>query len=183
MSTIQETNQPAGEHSKPAPMLFAWLASAVTVALIVAAQFLPRGAHPYLRITGVFTLLIAGVFIFAPFYLLTKYGGTKAEDIYMQSRQVVDRGLYAITRHPQYLGYILLASGFALLSQHWATLLLAVISTTCFYVQVMLEKQYCLAQFGEPYALYLRRVPRFNLLLGILRILRGISCGCPKESP
>lgn len=173
MDRIERTNPSVSDHSKQTPRLFVWLASAVTVALIVAIQFLPRGGNPYLRGTGVFVLLLAGIFIFVPFYLLTKHGGTKGEQTYMQSRKVVDQGMYAITRHPQYLGYILLAGGFALLSQHWVAVLLAVAGITFFYLQAMLEERYCLAQCGEAYSLYLRRVPRFNIVLGILRFLQG----------
>jgi hypothetical protein len=92
------------DHQLKPPKLFAWLASVVAISLIIVTQFLARGDDPYLRGTGVFVLLLASVFIFAPFYLLTKHGQT-----YMQARIVVDRGLYAITHHPQYLGYILLA--------------------------------------------------------------------------
>jgi protein-S-isoprenylcysteine O-methyltransferase Ste14 len=155
------------------PKLFAWIASAVTVSLIIVTQFLPRGGDPYLRGTGVFVLLLAGVFIFAPFYLLTKHGGIKDGQTYVQARIVVDRGLYAITRHPQYLGYIFLACGFALLSQHWVAVLLAVVGATFFYLQAVREERYCLAQLGEPYRQYLGGVPRFNIVLGIMRLLRG----------
>jgi protein-S-isoprenylcysteine O-methyltransferase Ste14 len=157
------------------PKLFAWLASVVVISLIIVTQFLPQGDDPYLRGTGVFVLLLAGVFIFAPFHLLTKYGGTKDGQIYMQARIVVDQGLYAITRHPQYLGYIFLACGFVLLSQHWAAVLLAVVGTTFFYLQAMGEERYCLAQLGEPYEQYRRRVPRFNLVLGIVRLLQMLG--------
>jgi protein-S-isoprenylcysteine O-methyltransferase Ste14 len=155
------------------PKLFVWFASLVTISLILATQFLPRGGDPYLRGTGVFVLLLAGVFIFAPFYLLTKYGRIEDGQTYMQARIVVDRGLYAITRHPQYLGYILLAWGFAALSQHWVAVLLAVIGATFFYLQAVREERYCLAQLGELYQQYLRRVPRFNIVLGIMRLLQG----------
>jgi protein-S-isoprenylcysteine O-methyltransferase Ste14 len=157
-------------HPEP-PKLFAWLASAVTVSLIIVTQFLPRGDDPYLRGTGVVVLLLAGVFIFAPFYQLAKYGGMKDDQTYMQARIVVDRGLYAIIRHPQYLGYIFLACGFALLSQHWVAVLLAVVGATLFYLQAVREERYCRAQFGEPYEQYCRRVPRFNFILGIVRLL------------
>jgi len=34
------------------PKLFAWLASLVTISLILVTQFLPRGGDPYLRGTG-----------------------------------------------------------------------------------------------------------------------------------
>jgi len=164
--TLDDDCQP-----KP-PKLFAWIASAVTVSLIIVTQFLPRGGDPYLRGVGVFVLLLAGVFIFGPFYLLTKHGG-KDGQTYTQERIVVDRGLYAITRHPQYLGYIFLACGFALLSQHWVVVLLAVVGATFFYLQAVREERYCLAQLGEPYRQYLRRVPRFNIVLGMMRLLRG----------
>ena len=155
------------------PKLFAWLASVLVISLITVTQCLPQGDDPYLRGTGVFVLLLAGVFIFAPFYLLTKHGGAKDSQTYMQAGIVVDRGLYAITRHPQYLGYIFLACGFALLSQHWVIVLLAVVGATFFYLQAVREERYCLAQLGESYEQYRRRVPRFNLVLGIMRLLRG----------
>ena len=45
------------------------------------------------------------------------FGIAGDEKTYMQSGMVVDQGLYAITRHPQYLGYIFLACVFALLSR------------------------------------------------------------------
>ena len=90
----------------------------------------------------------------------------------MQTDAVVDQGLYAITRHPQYLGYIFLACGFALLSQHWAAFLLAAAGSTFFYLQAVREERSCFARFGEPYEQYLWRVPRFNIVLGIVRLLQ-----------
>jgi protein-S-isoprenylcysteine O-methyltransferase Ste14 len=155
------------------PKLCAWLASLVTISLILVAQFLAQGHDPYLRGTGVFMLLLAGVFMFLPFFLLTKHGRIKDGENYIQTRAVVDRGLYAITRHPQYLGYILFACGFALLSQHWTSVLLAAVGSIFFYLQAVKEERYCLAQLGEPYEQYLRRVPRFNIVLGIMRLPRG----------
>jgi len=161
---------PSNDDCQPKPpKLFAWLASVVTVSLIVVTQFLPRGGNPVLRGTGVFVLLLAGVFIFGPFYLLAKYGGAKDDQTYMQARIVVDQGLYAITRHPQYLGYMFLACGFTLLSQHWVAVPLAAVGATCFYLQAVREERFCLAEFGDTYAQYCRRVPRFNVVLGVIR--------------
>ena len=155
------------------PKFFAWFASVVTISLIVVTQFLPRSDNPYLRGAGVFVLLLASVFIFWPFYLLAKYGEIKDGQTYMQAGIVVDRGLYAITRHPQYLGYMFLACGFTLLSQHWVAVLLAVVGATCFYLQAVREERHCLAEFGDAYTQYCRRVPRFNVVLGIIRFARG----------
>lgn len=157
------------------PKRFAWLASLATISLILAAQFLARGDNPYLRGAGVFVLALACVFIFTPFFLLVKHGWVEDGKTYMQTRAAVDQGLYSITRHPQYLGYIFLACGFALLSQHWVVILLAVVGMMFFYCQAVSEERYCLAQLGEPYQRYLERVPRFNLVLGIMRLLRASS--------
>ena len=173
MSTGEEVIAKDNGHQPKPPRLFAWLASLATLSVMLANLFLPRGSNPCLRLVGVVVLLLAGVFIFVPFYLLARYGETKNGQTYMQASVVVDRGLYAITRHPQYLGYIFLAFGFALLSQHWATVLLAGLGAVFFYLQAMREERYCLAQFGEPYRVYLQRVPRFNIVLGAIRLLRG----------
>lgn len=154
------------------PRLFAWLASLVTVLLLIAGLFLERGDHAMLRVAGVVLLALSGLFIFAPFLLLSRHGRSRGSETYMQTGAVVDRGVYAITRHPQYLGYMLLASGFALLSQHWLALLLAAVSVTLFCLQAVGEEKYCLARFGGAYEGYLRRVPRFNVVLGIVRLLQ-----------
>jgi protein-S-isoprenylcysteine O-methyltransferase Ste14 len=169
LSLIEKATSSDDEYQSEPPKLLAWLASAVTVSLII----ITRGENPYLCGTGVFVLLLAAVFIFPPFYLLAKYGETKDGQTYMQTGIVVDRGLYAIIRHPQYLGYILLGCGFALLSQHWVTALLAAVGSAFFYLQAVREERYCRAQLGEPYEQYLRRVPRFNIVLGVMRLPRG----------
>lgn len=167
-----QTRTPYHRDSLEPPKLFAWLGSLVTISLILITQFLARGEDPYLRGVGVFVLMLAAAFIFAPFFLLRKHGRTADGMTYMGTRTVVDQGLYAITRHPQYLGYMFLACGFALLSQHCVAFLLAALGVTLFYFQAVTEERYCLVRLGEAYAHYLRRVPRFNVVLGIIRLLR-----------
>lgn len=169
MTEIENTIPQADDRQQKPPRLYGWLGSMLTISLLIVTQILPEGGNPWSRSFGVIVLLLAGVFIFTPFYLLTKYGEADRDKTYMQTRIVVDRGLYAITRHPQYLGYIFFACGFALLSQHWIAVLLAGAVAACFYLQAVLEERNCLAQFGERYAQYLRRVPRFNIVLGVLR--------------
>ena len=159
--------------AKTAPRLFAWLASATLLLLIITSQFFPRGNYPGLRIIGVVTLLTAAVFIFTPFYQLTKYGRSRSGTTYMYPEKVVQQGLYAYIRHPQYFGYMLLACGFALLSQHWGAVLLAILTITFFYLQALQEERYCVTHFGTPYQRYLHRIPRFNLIEGVWRVLRG----------
>lgn len=151
--------------------LYGQVASILLVILLLLTIFLPEGENPYLRAAGVFILALAALFMFLPFYFLSRFGMAAKGESYMQSRQVVDRGPYAIVRHPQYLGYALLACGFALLRQHWAIILLAVLGSVFFYLQVVEEEKTCLSKFGEAYRQYCQRVPRFNFILGLIRIL------------
>jgi protein-S-isoprenylcysteine O-methyltransferase Ste14 len=155
------------------PKLFAWIASVTMISLIILTQFIEQGKNAYLRYTGVFVLLLAGVFIFAPFFLLSRYGNVKDGQSYTEANKLVDKDLYAITRHPQYLGYMLFGCGFTLLAQNWIVLLLTAVCITCFYLQAIREEKYCLVRFGEPYKIYLQQVPRFNVLLGAIRLIQG----------
>ena len=153
------------------PTLAAWIAALATVGTIVLAEFLPRGDNAYLRGAGVCLLALAAVFIFAPFFLFRKHGRIEEGESYMQTRTVVDRGLYSIVRHPQYLGYMFLACGFAFLSQHWLVMVLAAVGMAAFYYQAVAEEKQCLVRLGSAYRQYMQRVPRFNLILGVFRVL------------
>ena len=161
------------ETQKSAPKLFAWIASVMLIILIITSQFLPRGHCPNIRVFGVAILLTSPGFIFLPFLLLSKNGKKKDGKKYMQSGDVVDNGLYAVVRHPQYLGYMLLALGFGFLSQNPFVLVMGIISITGFYFQALQEEKYCIDQFGKPYKNYLKQVPRFNIFLGIWKAVRG----------
>jgi len=90
----------------------------------------------------------------------------------MDTKAVADRGLYALVRHPQYLGYILLFSGFSLLSGHWATYLIAAAGIAVLYAQTVAEEHVCQTRLGPAYRDYMARVPRFNLILGLWRYLK-----------
>jgi protein-S-isoprenylcysteine O-methyltransferase Ste14 len=156
--------------SRP-PALFAWLASGVTVSVIVLTQFLPRGDSLVLRSIGVFLLLLSAPLMLWPLYLLARRGGRDGR-AYLEASCVTDRGLYAVARHPQYLGYTALAWGFGLLSPHWIALLLSATASVLFHLQAVREESYCMERFGASYERYRQRVPRYNVVAGIVRLLR-----------
>jgi protein-S-isoprenylcysteine O-methyltransferase Ste14 len=154
------------------PKAFAWVASLTSLILILVSLAVEHGDNPALRLLGVGMLLLVAFLIFPPFWVLAQRGRQAKGKSYLQTTTVVDQGPYAVIRHPQYLGYILLGVGFALLSQHRVVILLAWIAATCFYLQAIEEERYCLTRLGQDYQDYLQRVPRFNLVLGIVRLLR-----------
>jgi len=162
MSATREQREPVGWHL---------LAAALAVAVLAAQFLLDRGANPYLRGAGIACLLVSPVFIFPPFFLLSRYGRPSRGQPYYCTTAVVDRGVYSIVRHPQYVGYVLLTLGFAALSQRVLTSLLAVCCAGAFYVQSLREEAYCQKRSGQKYLAYMRRVPRFNFFAGLFRYL------------
>jgi len=70
-------------------------------------------------------------------------------------------GAYAYVRHPQYLGFILVMLGFLL---QWSTLLILVlllVLTATYVWFARAEEREALAEFGERYRSYMKRVPAF----------------------
>jgi len=157
------------------PQLLWWVAGIATVATLVADFVLERGTGGALRIVGVCVVLLAPVFFVPPFFLLKKHGGVEPGQSYFCTTRVVDRGVYGVVRHPQYVGYSLLAIGFAMRTQHVVSWALAALAAAFFYLQARREDRFCAWQLGVDYAAYMARVPRFNFVLGLVRLLRRRS--------
>ncbi len=70
-------------------------------------------------------------------------------------------GIYASVRHPQYLGLILILTGWIL---HWTTVLMLMLYPVLLITYVRLSKledKELRQQYGEDYERYIRRVPAF----------------------
>lgn len=156
-----------------APQAADWAATAALIALFALGSFVERGTHGGLRLFGVAALLASLPFLFPPFALLKRHGAVPDGASYCDTTTVVDRGVYAVVRHPQYLGYTLLAVGFGCRLQNALTTALSVAVVVFLYVQAVREEQYCAARLGEPYRRYMECVPRFNFALGLFKYARA----------
>jgi protein-S-isoprenylcysteine O-methyltransferase Ste14 len=154
------------------PWVCDMVAAAAFIALLVTDYFVSRGTNRVLHILGTIALLLSPVLMFAPFYLLKRHGALGDGAKFFETTRVVDRGVYAVVRHPQYLGYILLVLGFTLHSQHYLTAIVGGTAIVLFYVQSIREERYCARQLGAEYVAYMKRVPRFNILAGSIRYVR-----------
>lgn len=151
------------------PSLWGSLAAALAAAEIVADVLLPDAGRLAPAVVGVLLLLVAIPLMFAPFVYLKRFGDVPPRRAYFETTRVVDRGPYALVRHPQYLGYSLFVCGFALTSQHPVTAALAPASAFCFYRQAVAEERQCRRDFGQAYEDYAQLVPRFDIVQGIRR--------------
>jgi protein-S-isoprenylcysteine O-methyltransferase Ste14 len=99
-------------------------------------------------------LLIAGGFI-----LLARSWGILYEA--QRRREIAMSGPYARVRHPQYLGFILIMTGFLL---QWPTLVTLAMFPVLVYMYVRLarrEEREAMADFGEAYERYAAGTPAF----------------------
>ena len=101
-----------------------------------------------------------------------KRGGAPKGESIVHTTVLVDSGVYAVVRHPQYLGFMLFVFALILMSQHWLSVISGVLGAVLFYVDILKEEQMSDEKFGDDYRRYMERVPRMNLLIGILRYLR-----------
>jgi len=124
---------------------------------------------------GWILLAFSVVIIFMAGGEFQKKGGAPKGKSIVQTTVVVDSGIYAVVRHPQYLGFMLFVLALVLMSQHWVSVISWIIGSTLFYRDVLREEQMSIAKFGDDYQRYMRKVPRMNLLLGVTRLLRKKS--------
>ena len=90
-----------------------------------------------------------------------------------KNQELASSGPYACTRHPLYLGSMIIAAGFAVAARNLWILLALVLMFALIYLPVIrAEEAYLRARFAE-YEEYARRVPRFGIRLGNLRATRG----------
>ena len=75
--------------------------------------------------------------------------------------QVFTRGMYRISRHPLYLSLSLILLGVSIATASWIFFLMAVIYSSFLNSQAGVEEQGCLTTFGEDYAEYLERTPKW----------------------
>lgn len=122
---------------------------------------------------GWITWTIGMVLVMAPIVAFPRKGGVPKGKSFVHTTRVVDTGIYAVVRHPQYLGGIL--SVFVttvLFYPHWLFAILGVPGTIILYWGTGQEEKLLIQRFGNDYRSYMQRVPRMNLLLGIIRLWR-----------
>ena len=118
------------------------------------------------------------VFFILGSYELQKMGKSAEGMSFLLTTVLIDGGIYEVIRHPEYLGSILLVFGSILISQNWFTLVLGVLLLSWFFGYVLPEEdRHLIEKFGDDYKRYMQKVPRINLLLGIIRLLRKKRAG------
>jgi protein-S-isoprenylcysteine O-methyltransferase Ste14 len=100
-----------------------------------------------------------------------KSGGIEKGKSYLKTTRLVKTGIYGIIRHPYWLSWILLSLSLTLLSQHWIMLFLGISASILVYIETFLLDKGLIKKFGDAYISYMKRVPRLNLIYGLIKKL------------
>jgi len=111
------------------------------------------------------------VFGMLPVKEFRKKGGVNKGKSYIYTTKLVDTGIYSIVRHPQFITWMWWAIAGMLLFQHWIVVILGVPIIPLTYIDIIRADKDGLKKFGDDYKQYMKKVPRANFLLGIIRLL------------
>jgi len=158
-------------------MMFGLLITIDAVGQIVSAIVFHDPASSELRINaGWFILMLSGLFGWLPIYTFRRLGRVEGRG-YMRTSVLVDRGVFGIVRHPQYLAGVLMAIALPLITWHWLVVVLGLIAVPIYYLNTYDGEEACIKKFGDEYLDYMKRVPRLNFLLGLWRMIRRKIAG------
>ncbi len=124
-----------------------------------------------LVITGYIFWGFSIIFGVLPVITFRMKGDVPERSSYIQTTKLVDKGIYAIVRHPQYLAGILWSIALVFISQHWVVDILCVPVIAATYFDSLKANKRLIEKFGEEYVEYMKRVPSLNALWGILKLL------------
>ena len=152
------------------------LAVVLTVAAVgqIVLSFLlfNENGNLIVRNIGWVMVWLSAIFSWLPIFTLKRWGRVPRGKGYVHTTTLVDRGVYGIVRHPQYLAGILLGVGLSLMVQNWIVAALGVVVAVTSYASVFEEEPFTREKFGAEYEAYCKRVPRVNFLTGLVRYLR-----------
>ena len=149
--------------------------SILFISQIVVGVYLLSGVSQIevLAYIGVGLYVISGlVFGWLPVIEFRRKGGVRKGESYIHTTKLVDTGIYSIVRHPQYVTFIMWAIAGMLLFQHWIVVLLGIPIFPLTYIDLITADKDAIQKFGDDYKAYMKKVPRANFLLGIIRRFR-----------
>lgn len=140
---------------------------------LVLTGVLDTDFYPALFAVGWVVWAFGMVLVMAPIVMFPRRGGVAKGKSFVHTTRLVSSGIYTLVRHPQYTGGVLSIFVTTLLwYPHWLFGVLGVIGSVVLYYSCVEEEKYLIQQFGDEYLAYMSRVPRMNVALGAIRLLR-----------
>lgn len=156
------------------PYLLSYIASVLTISQAVLSFFYHGPDSPLCEWLGWICLWSAGIFGMLPILTFRKFGNVSKGKSYLHTTRLVDKGLYAVVRHPQNgTAWLLINLGIMVITRHWTNFLIGLLSMILVYLDTIKADDRCIRKFGDKYLTYMKKVPSVNFLLGIVRFISG----------
>ena len=140
------------------------------VVQFIMVFFVPRSISSLtLEVFAWFFWLVSMGLLFLPINTLRRLGEISGGRDYTQTHKLVNTGIYALVRHPQYLGWLLMHLTLILFNVRWPTAVAGVLGASILARIAYNEDRRLVEKFGDDYVAYIRRVPRLNLIRGVIR--------------
>jgi len=127
------------------------------------------------------TLLYVGWVIFACGLTTLIISSQTRRRAHRVKETLIQSGIYAYVRHPEFLGHMLIITSLILMAQHPISAAIGLVLLLLLCFEILEEDKRNIEKFGDAYKEYMRRVPRINLLAGIIKSTRERRSGL-KES-
>lgn len=121
---------------------------------------------------GIAFLIPAFVLWLLPVFTLRTYGDIDPGGSFLATTELVDKGIYRLIRHPQYLGFMLLSIGMCFYFQLDMTIIFSALTIIFLAFGIREEEKLLTNQFGEDYEEYKKRVPSLNIFISLFRLLK-----------
>ena len=135
------------------------------ISLIVSSIIFYNSANLAASVYAGWIIFICGVVV------LVSSSQTRRRS-YEMREAFIQSGLYAYVRHPEFLGHMLITISLISMAQHPISIAIGSVLILLLFIEIMEEEKRNIEKFGEVYKDYMRRVPRINLLAGIIKSIR-----------
>lgn len=144
------------------------------VVLQIVLSFLLYGPSGFevVRNIGWVVLWISAIFGWVPIYTLHRKGGVPRGKSYVHTTVLVDTGIYAVVRHPQYAAGMLMSLALILIAQRWLITAIGIAAIALNYMDIIRADEELIRKFGDPYRSYMKAVPRTDFVLGLTRLVQ-----------
>ncbi len=137
--------------------------------LLLGEFFVNYNKNELYFVFGFFFLIMGILFVPLPFILFPSKGNVPEGGRFFHTTVIVDSGIYGLVRHPHNLGWAFLIFSFVLIRQHYVITALGIIALILLYLMTKEEERDLCDKFGLEYKQYMKKVPRWNLPLGIFQ--------------
>jgi len=126
----------------------------------------------WLQVIGFILYIPSGILVFGSAIELKRKGKPKTYDP-SYTTTFVDTGMYGIIRQPITLGMTIWSIALILTFQSILSIILGVSSTFCFWMSARKEAEYNIRKFGDEYKEYMKKVPMWNVMRGLVELRRN----------